>query len=68
MALARAADGSTRSASGRGQSLATAVIAAITVRALIRNPVSAPTWIHQILALDDIGRDSLAADFRFDRS
>ncbi|MFC9660192.1 NAD-dependent epimerase/dehydratase family protein [Nocardia sp. NPDC127606] len=68
VALARAADGSTRAASGRGQSLATAVIAAITVRALIRNPVSAPTWIHQLLELDDIGHDPLAADIRFDRS
>ncbi|MFE1591116.1 NAD-dependent epimerase/dehydratase family protein [Nocardia sp. NPDC058705] len=68
VALTRAADGSTRSASGRGQSLATAVVAAITVRTLIRNPVSEPTWIHQLLALDDIRRDSLAAEFRFDQS
>ncbi|MGY0498935.1 NAD-dependent epimerase/dehydratase family protein [Nocardia sp. FBN12] len=68
VALARSADGSIRSASGRGQSLATAVIAAVTVRALIRNPVAVPTWIHQLLALDDIGHDRLAADIRFDRS
>ncbi|MFI6223957.1 NAD-dependent epimerase/dehydratase family protein [Nocardia salmonicida] len=68
VALARAADGSIRSASGRGQSLATAVVAAITVRALIQTPVSAPTWIHQLLALDDICHDPLAADIRFDRS
>ncbi|MFD3508038.1 NAD-dependent epimerase/dehydratase family protein [Nocardia sp. NPDC058666] len=67
VALARAADGSTRSATGRGQSLATAVVAAITVRALIRNPVSAPTWIHQLLSLDDISADPLAADIRFHR-
>ena len=45
-----------------------AVVAAITVRALIRNPVSAPTWIHQLLELDDICHDPLAADIRFDRS
>ncbi|WP_446222312.1 NAD-dependent epimerase/dehydratase family protein [Nocardia sp. IBHARD005] len=67
VALARSADGSTRSARGRGQSLATAVVTAITVRALIRNPVSAPTWIHQLLELDDICHDPLAADIRFER-
>ncbi|MFD3745462.1 NAD-dependent epimerase/dehydratase family protein [Nocardia sp. NPDC058633] len=68
VALARSADGSIRSATGRGQSLATAVVAAITVRAVIRTPITAPTWIHQLLELDDICHDALAADFRFHRS
>ncbi|WP_410873312.1 saccharopine dehydrogenase NADP-binding domain-containing protein [Nocardia sp. A7] len=68
VAVARSADGYTTSAIGRGQSSATAVVAAITVRTLLRTPITAPTWIHQLLALDSIRHDPLAADIRFSRS
>ncbi|MCM6776697.1 hypothetical protein NDR87_22565 [Nocardia sp. CDC159] len=65
VALARAADGSTRWATGRGQSAATAAIAAATIRELARNRITAPTWIHEILELDRLRRDPPAADIEF---
>ncbi|MFI6042633.1 hypothetical protein ACIA8C_13425 [Nocardia sp. NPDC051321] len=56
--LARASNGSARWAAGRGQSKATAVVAAAAVRAAILRQPTGPTWIHQILRLDDL-RDTL---------
>ncbi|PFX01628.1 hypothetical protein CJ469_01161 [Nocardia farcinica] len=58
--LARPADGPTRWATGRGQSRATAAVAALTVRAAAHRRLTAPTWIHEILALDTV-RPELAA-------
>ncbi|WP_378730849.1 hypothetical protein [Nocardia brasiliensis] len=52
--LARSAAGSTRWAAGRGQSLATAVVATAAVRAVVAHPLTAPTWIHEILGLTDL--------------
>ncbi|CAM4504188.1 NAD-dependent epimerase/dehydratase family protein [Nocardia ninae] len=56
--LARATDGSVRWAAGRGQSLATAVVTAAVVRAVLNTTLTAPTWIHEILTLADL-RDTL---------
>ncbi|MFB8279512.1 hypothetical protein [Nocardia colli] len=52
--LARSSNGSSRWAYGRGQSVATAVITA----AAVDRSLTEPTWIHEIIALDDL-RDTL---------
>lgn len=56
--LARPSNGSARWAAGRGQSRATAVVAAAAVRAAVLRQPTAPTWIHEILRIDDL-RDTL---------
>ncbi|ONM46300.1 NAD-dependent epimerase/dehydratase family protein [Nocardia donostiensis] len=58
--LARPANGPTRWATGRRQSLATAAVAATTVREVARHPITAPTWIHELLEIGTL-RDDLAA-------
>jgi hypothetical protein len=58
--LARSAHGQTRWATGRGQSLATAAVAATTVREVARHRITAPTWIHELLEIGTL-RDDLAA-------
>lgn len=55
--LARAADGSTQWATGRGQSLATAGVAAATVREIARHRITTPTWIHELLEIGRLRRD-----------
>ncbi|MEV6392116.1 NAD-dependent epimerase/dehydratase family protein [Nocardia xishanensis] len=55
--LARTANGATRWASGRGQSLATAAVAAATVREITRHRIIEPTWIHELFDLDQLRRD-----------
>lgn len=55
--LARTTNGSQRWATGRGQSLATATVAAATVRMLAHRPITAPTWIHELLDLDTLRND-----------
>ncbi|WP_336083819.1 NAD-dependent epimerase/dehydratase family protein [Nocardia sp. SSK8] len=52
--LARTADGTTRWATGHGQSLATAAVAAITVEELASHRITTPTWLHDILHLDQL--------------
>lgn len=47
--IARAADGTHRWATGRGQSLATAAVAAVLVRESSRRRITRATWIHEIL-------------------
>ncbi|GLY66388.1 NAD-dependent epimerase/dehydratase family protein [Amycolatopsis taiwanensis] len=49
--LARASDGSAQWATGRGQSLATAAVAAATVREIARHRITTSTWIHEILEI-----------------
>ncbi|MEV0334159.1 NAD-dependent epimerase/dehydratase family protein [Nocardia sp. NPDC050717] len=58
--LARAADGQTRSATGRGQSLATAAVAAAVVLEPAHRETTAPTWIHQLLEVGPLRRDLAA--------
>ncbi|UGT52559.1 NAD-dependent epimerase/dehydratase family protein [Nocardia asteroides] len=58
--VARSADGRTNSATGRGQSLATAAVAAATVKEVARHRITAPTWIHQVLELGPLRRDLTA--------
>ncbi|WP_067853299.1 NAD-dependent epimerase/dehydratase family protein [Nocardia shimofusensis] len=55
--LARAADGPVRWATGRGQSLATAAVAAATIRELMRRRITAPTWIHELHRIDTLRHD-----------
>lgn len=62
--LARPAHGPTRWATGRGQSLATAAVAAITVREVARHPIAAPTWLHELLAIGTLRHDLSAAGIR----
>ncbi|WP_280342909.1 NAD-dependent epimerase/dehydratase family protein [Nocardia neocaledoniensis] len=59
--LARSADGRTRSATGRGQSMATAAVAAATVGELERHRITGPTWIHEVLEIGTLRRDLTAA-------
>ncbi|WP_433655276.1 NAD-dependent epimerase/dehydratase family protein [Nocardia sp. CA-128927] len=56
--LARSSNSSARWAAGRGQSVATAVVTAAAVRAAVLRQPTAPTWIHEILRIDDL-RDTL---------
>ncbi|MEU7144686.1 hypothetical protein ABZ942_34930 [Nocardia sp. NPDC046473] len=56
--LARSSNESSLWAAGRGQSLATAVVAAAAVRAAVLRQPTAPTWIHEILRIEDL-RDTL---------
>jgi saccharopine dehydrogenase-like NADP-dependent oxidoreductase len=53
LALARAEDGTTRHASGRGQSRATAVIAVVAARRAVRLPPGVH-HLHQVLTLADV--------------
>jgi Saccharopine dehydrogenase NADP binding domain len=53
LALARAADGTTRWAAGRGQSHATAVMTAVAARAAVRLP-AAVHHLHTVLTLADV--------------
>lgn len=62
--LARPADGPPRWATGRGQSLATAAVAACTVREVTRRRIAGPTWIHQLLEIDSQRHDLSAAGIR----
>ncbi|MGW4326417.1 NAD-dependent epimerase/dehydratase family protein [Nocardia sp. NPDC004573] len=62
--LARPADGPIRWATGRGQSLATAAVAATTVQALAHHRITAPTWIHELLEIDAVRQDLSAAGIR----
>ncbi|MGS2811000.1 NAD-dependent epimerase/dehydratase family protein [Nocardia sp. MW-W600-9] len=55
--LARGADGPSRWASGCGQSLATAAVAATTVREMAHHRITAPTWIHELLEIGTLRRD-----------
>ncbi|VFA97667.1 hypothetical protein [Nocardia cyriacigeorgica] len=55
--LARPAHGPTRWATGRGQSLATAAVAATAVREAARRPITTPTWIHELLEIDALRHD-----------
>lgn len=63
--LVRAFDGSSRWASGRGQSLATAVVAATTVREMAHHRITAPTWIHELLEIEMLRHDLSAIGVRF---
>ncbi|MCQ4119974.1 NAD-dependent epimerase/dehydratase family protein [Rhodococcus tibetensis] len=62
--LARSADGPTRWATGCGQSLATAAVAAATVREVTRHRITAPTWIHELLEIGTLRHDLAAAGIR----
>ncbi|NEW37917.1 hypothetical protein GV794_12085 [Nocardia cyriacigeorgica] len=62
--LARPTNGPIRWATGRGQSLATAAVAATTVREVARRPFSAPTWIHELLEIGTLRHDLSAAGIR----
>ncbi|MFI5500244.1 NAD-dependent epimerase/dehydratase family protein [Nocardia asteroides] len=62
--VARSAGGQARSATGRGQSLATAAIAAAVVREVARRPIAAPTWIHEIFEIEALRREVEAAGIR----
>ncbi|WP_406276081.1 hypothetical protein OH799_04505 [Nocardia sp. NBC_00881] len=55
--LARAANGPIRWAAGRGQSLATAAVAAATVREIARHRITVPTWIHELLEIGKLRHD-----------
>ncbi|MFF2083713.1 NAD-dependent epimerase/dehydratase family protein [Nocardia sp. NPDC058176] len=66
--LARTANGSQRWATGRGQSLATAAVAAATVRESAHHPITAPTWIHELLDLDTLRDDLSATGIEFGQS
>ncbi|MBL1080185.1 sugar nucleotide-binding protein [Nocardia sp. 2] len=59
--LARSVSGPARWATGRGQSLATAVIAAATVREAARHPITAPTWIQELFEIGTLRRELSAA-------
>ncbi|MEV6558644.1 NAD-dependent epimerase/dehydratase family protein [Nocardia sp. NPDC051756] len=61
MVLARSSNGSSRWAAGRGQSVATAVVTAAAVRAAVDRNLTVPTWIHEILRIDDL-TDTLRAN------
>ncbi len=63
--VVRSADGRTRSATGRGQSLATAAVAAAVVRESAHHRITAPTWIHQMLELGPLQRDLTAQGISF---
>ncbi|WP_280239032.1 sugar nucleotide-binding protein [Nocardia abscessus] len=58
--LARTATGSTLWATGRGQSLATAAVAATPVEEITRRRITTPTWIHELLELDKLRHQVLA--------
>ncbi|WP_416563007.1 NAD-dependent epimerase/dehydratase family protein [Nocardia testacea] len=62
--LARPADGPIRWATGRGQSLATAAVAATTIREITRHRITAPTWIHELLEIGTLRHDLSAAGIR----
>lgn len=55
--LVRTANGTTRWATGRGQSSATAAVTATIVRRLVHHPITTPTWIHDILDIGTLRRD-----------
>ncbi|MDO3646223.1 NAD-dependent epimerase/dehydratase family protein [Nocardia mangyaensis] len=66
--LARSANNSDRWATGRGQSLATATVAAATVRELARRQITSPTWIHELLDLDTLRNDLSTTGIEFGQS
>ncbi|MGW6375012.1 hypothetical protein ACWFRB_02955 [Rhodococcus sp. NPDC055112] len=51
---ARGGDGRSWWATGRGQSRATAAVAAQAVLRVLRDPISAPTWLHETASLDEL--------------
>ncbi|AQA24533.1 NADH(P)-binding family protein [Rhodococcus sp. MTM3W5.2] len=51
---ARGGDGRSLWATGRGQSQATAVVAALAVQRVLRSPIAAPTWLHETISLDEL--------------
>ncbi|RDI48904.1 NAD-dependent epimerase/dehydratase family protein [Nocardia mexicana] len=58
--LARTSDGTARWATGRGQSLATAAVAAATVGEVLRREITTATWLHDLLELGTLWRQSAA--------
>jgi hypothetical protein len=51
---ARRSDGRSWWATGRGQSRATAEVAAQAVQRVLRNPIAAPTWLHETASLEEL--------------